>query len=441
MNSAHQSPGFGKVLRNRNFALIWSAQTVSWFGDSLYFVSLLWLVKEMTGSEVMMGLVAASRTLPSLFGMFAGAFVDRWDRRRVMIATDLGRAAIVAAIPGLRLMGLLQPWHIPVVAFCLAALGVFFYPARQALVPVIVDQDDLTQANSLLTLSRQVVFIAGFATGGLLIAALGLMPMFTVDAVTFFASALLIWLIRLPAGVTRAPADAAAGDGRRGGLWREVKSGLAFIVGNRALLLIGPLAVVLNFVFAPLTVLMPSWVTDVLGADAAVYGFINTASMAGMAIGSLAVGLLVARFPRSRLAWVCLAANGIAILAFAAARAIPLALAAMLLFGVTNSVTNILFMTWMQTIVPRQIMGRVFGALETISTAAMPAGQALAGVAGGFMALPLLFTISGALSSLIALAYIVVPALRFAFSAMDLDKREEPAESAVAATAPGPDAD
>jgi DHA3 family macrolide efflux protein-like MFS transporter len=432
--------GFAQVLRNRNFTLLWIGQTISWFGDSLYFVALLWLVQELTGSRAMMGLVAACRTIPTLAGFFAGAFIDRWDRRRVMLLADLGRAALVVTVPLLATAGWLQPWHIPVVAFALASVGIFFYPARQALVPTLVGREGLTTANSLLTLSQQVIFVVGYAAGGILIAAFGTLPLFVIDAVTFVISATAIWSLRLDAQAARLRAVGAEGladAAPRASIGADVRQGFAFIFGHQMLLYVAPLSVVFNFLFAPISVLLPSWAKDVLGGGADTFGFLQTATTVGLAIGSVFVAVAARRYRRSGLVMGGMLGMSLIVVAMSLVKTIPIAFLVMGGLGVANATVNVLFMTYMQTVVPRELMGRVFGALETVSNVAAPAGQALAGVLGQMVALPLVFGGAGCIMVAISVGYVLTPKLRGALRLMDLDASApdlaQPVRGAVAA--------
>ncbi len=436
---AHGSRGasawqrYGRVLRHRNFALLWAGQTVSWFGDSLYFVSLLWLVQELTGSRALMGAVAACRTIPALFGVFAGVLVDRMDRRRIMIMADILRAAVIGAVPALMAAGLLQAWHIPVIAFLLAAAGVPFNPSQQALLPALVDREDLAQANSLLTLSQQFVNVVGYAVGGVAIALVGVGPLFAVDAVSFLVSVVAIWAMRVDpqlsnpalAGAVGGGAGAGGGAGvSRARKWAaDLGEGLRFIRSQPAMLIVIPLVMLLSFLVAPFAVLLPAWVQDVLHSGPGTFGLLETAITAGMIAGSLAVGLASARAKRSTLALSALGAFGAGALAFAFTRSIPNAVFLMAIMGCANTMANVVFVTWSQTIVPRAMMGRVFGALGTLSQAISPLGQAVAGVAGQAVALPLIFGGVGVVLVAVAAVYAAVPLLRGAFNMIEADLR------------------
>jgi MFS family permease len=433
---------YREVLKHRNFALLWAGQTVSWFGDSLYFVSLLWLVQEITGSRAIMGLVAACRTVPLLFGVFAGVAVDRVDRRKMMIATDLLRAAFVFAVP--LLVAGEQPawWPIPVVAFLLSSAGVFFQPSQQSLLPAIVKREQLAQANSLLTVSQQFANVVGYTTAGVMIAAIGVRPMFVIDGVTFLVSVAAVYAMRLAAheanpSLARAQQQAAQPSASTAAWqrWRgDLGEGLRFIRGNRAMLAVIPLMMALNFLLAPFIVLMPAWVKDVLGAGPGTFGLLETAITVGMIFGSVVLGFAAARVRRSILVLAAVGLFGAGALVFAASRLVPLTAVVMAVMGCANAAVNIIVVTWTQTVVPRAMMGRVFGTLGTLFNAVSPVGQSIAGLVGHTVALPVLFGGVGAIYIGIAVVYALVPVLRGAFDLGGLTEGGAAAATTPAAT-------
>ena len=423
------------VLARRNFGFLWLGQAISWFGDSLYFISLLWLVQEMTGSKAMMGVVAVCRTVPALFSFATGALVDAVDKKKSMIVVSLAQALVVGLIPVMRSQGILQAWHIPVAAFLLSSLGAFMYPARQALLPQLVPQQELVYANSLMTMAQQIVFIGGYAAGGLLIAALGVMPLFGIDSVSFVAVAAAVWFLNLPA---RAAGDEPAGSpvlpaappsesaGRR--FATDLREGWGFMIKTPAIMMVMPLSIIINFIFAPLGVLMPSWVKDVLQKGPEVFGFLETAVMVGTIAGSMVAGLMVARF--RTVVVVSLVSMGLALAAFAASREVWLSLMILVFFGLANAICNVMFMSYLQAITPQNIIGRVFGACQTLTMMAAPAGQALAGVLGQTMPLPLLFGGPGYITAVLSVVYFAVPAVGRALDSASrvLSAQAEPAQ-------------
>ena len=225
--------GARAVLGIREFRLLWLAQVISDFGDSLTNLALLIFVNQVTGSTAALATMAIVLALPQVtFGLLAGVYVDRWNRKRVMIVSDLLRGVLVLGFVGAVLSD--QLWLMFVLGFVQSAIGTFFTPARGALMPNLVPRDGLLAANSLTQISRIVAGVAGTAAAGAVIGIAGLVwPVFIVDALTFFASALLVSRIVAPSPARRArcrgppprhfrPVDRrAAGDRRVAGAERH----------------------------------------------------------------------------------------------------------------------------------------------------------------------------------------------------------------------------
>ncbi len=140
---------FRLLTRYPNFGLLWTGQVISHIGDAFYSIALIWLVQEMTGSRTMMGAISAAVSMTALFGLVAGALVDRWDRRLTMFFSDVLRALTILTLPVLALLGQLEVWHLFVVGIVMGLLAQLFYPAKQALLPHLVSRADLTGANAL----------------------------------------------------------------------------------------------------------------------------------------------------------------------------------------------------------------------------------------------------------------------------------------------------
>ncbi len=201
------------VLRQRNFALVWVAGLISLTGDWLLSVALPLVVYELTGSTLATAATVATRVLPRLLlGSVAGVFVDRWDRRRTMIAANL--------LLGLCLLPLLLVrsadwlWLLYLVSFVQAILAQFLAPAENALLPLLVAEADLVPANALNGLNNNLARLVGPPLGGLVVAAWGLGGAALLDAASFLVAAGLVALVRAPGGAPRAAtpgAGAAAG--------------------------------------------------------------------------------------------------------------------------------------------------------------------------------------------------------------------------------------
>src|SRR5215210_300491 len=191
------------VLRQRDFSLLWFGGVLSVIGDYFLFVALPFFVYERTGSALATGAMFIAETLPRLiFGSVAGVFVDRWDRKKTMVLSDLSRALIVLPLLLVAAGGPLMLVY--AVAFVEASVSMFFLPAKGATIPNLVAERDLTAANSLNSLSEEIPSLVGALLGGALLGVVGLSGLILLDVATYLASATLISLIRAP---TAAPDD------------------------------------------------------------------------------------------------------------------------------------------------------------------------------------------------------------------------------------------
>jgi Transmembrane secretion effector len=193
-----------RALSQRSFALLWTGQTVSGVGDSVYQVALVWWVLVHTGSALAMGTVLICERAPSLvLLLLGGVMVDRFPRLWVMLISDLARGALAGVIGVLASANALTMWHVYVVSFAFGVVSAFFYPAYRAVVPEQVTADLLPSANSLTSLSQQATGIIGPRLGAVMVAIGGSPVAFMVDAVSFFLSSFCLFL--LLAKATRPP--------------------------------------------------------------------------------------------------------------------------------------------------------------------------------------------------------------------------------------------
>ena len=362
---------------------------MSQIGDRLAALAFPWLVYTSTGSAVGTGAVFAVYTLPYvLFGAFAGVVVDRVDKRRLMIAMDLLRAAVVVVVPFLATRSLPSVY---VLAFVIASLGVFFEPAKMAILPEIVPRRRLLRANSLLSTTENLTEIVGYAFAGLLLAAVSTSAAFQIDAATFLVSAAALALMQY-----RAPAQEAA-EQVAGAFWREFKEGFAFLRRDRGLRANTVMIVVcvagLGAVF-PLTFF---FAVNVLNGGAAAFGALEAVTSVGFLVGSLALVALAPRVRKGRVMIAGLLVMG-ACLALVAttgsvwATAVPLAL-----FGVANAVVLIAVDTYLQESTPEGMLGRVLGTRFTLTQGTYAVSVLVGGALAGVVDVRILFVAAGAI--------------------------------------------
>ena len=280
---------FLKVLRNRHLAILWSSQVLSAIGDYLYSIAVIWIAVKVAGSAA--GIVAAAQAGSALvFSLLGGVYADRWNRRTIMMVVDLARAAAVGVLPALALTGLLQLWHLVIVAVIVGSLGALFDPALQASLPALTgDARTLQATNGLMDVTRRLARALGPSLAGVLIVLFPLAHFFTLDAISFAISALAVYSLGRHFAWTPAPQA-----GQRSGI-RGVTGDLVGAI--RLVRKHGPLTWMLatNWLVAlawsaAFTVGVPLLAARVLGGSVGVYGLIVGAYGVGNVVSNLIIG-------------------------------------------------------------------------------------------------------------------------------------------------------
>ena len=376
-----------RPLRHRDYRFVAAASMVSLFGDGLFAVAIALQVYAVSNAPTAMAAVGmvwtGSAVAVYLFGGYAS---DRFERRSVMMVADLVRAAAVGAIGMLSLTGRLALWHLLVAGVVVGAANAFFNPAATAIVPDLLPDGELTQANAFLGVARPIMLrMLGPAAGGFLIAQSGPGIAFVADAVTFMASATLLAALhpRLAAAAARS-ADPTDNVALRPKPLERIGAGLSYVRSQRwlaAALVAMALSVLASW--GPVQVLLPFVLRNDLGmseAEAArQFGFV----LAGGGVGAILVSVHLGRrdLPKRFLTALYIAEGG-GVLAVAGYgllgapwHAIPVAVVGYGLFACSE----IIWVTVLQRSVPRELLGRVSGVDWLCSAALLPASFALTG--------------------------------------------------------------
>jgi MFS family permease len=373
---------YRRLLGNRPLTRLLAGEFISSIGDWLYLVALLIIIYERTQDPVVLGIVGAARVLPYVFlSIPAGIIADRYDRRMVLLVTDLGRGAIMLVLAFLVATdGSIEVIiAMTILATCLSS---FFGPAIGAYLPSLVkDERDLGPANSAFASLDNIAFVIGPASAAILLGLVGnLAVAFVLNAVSFVVIAVILW--GLPPSRPRAAAASAHADGEatapadapHGFDWRAAR----LPIGG---LLIFDL--VANFVFGGIGILTVIIAYDLLGGGEAATGALNAAVGVGGLVGALVSGVLVLRRrlgPPLVLGAVVMGA-GVLVLGFS--DSLSVALVAMAAVSLGSLLASVVGQTLFQRIVPDEARGRVFGFLETGNVLSYAAGSFLlpAGVA------------------------------------------------------------
>jgi len=392
-----------RVLRHRDFRLLWLANSASVVGDRIVTVALALFVVSLTGSATDLGLVLAAYMLPLIgFLLVGGVFADRLPRHRLAVATDVVRCALHALLAILIVTGEVRIWHVVAIGLVFGTAEAFYRPAASGLLPQTVPEDEIQEANATTMMFENVAQLAGPALATLLVLGLSPAAAFGLDAATFLVSALLLVRVRpRERGVPAAPAA------RGPSLAADLRSGFAE-VRSRAWVwaTLAAFCVALFVLLAPLFVLGPLVAQERYG-DLAVFGYVFVAFGAGTVAGSLAALRWRPRYPlRCGMLLIMLWPACVAL--YACGLPLELVIPAMAIGGAGSTLFDIWWVTALAERIPPDSLSRVTSYDWAVSLGLMPLGYVLAGPAGSALGATNVL-LGGAIVAIGALALGLVP--------------------------------
>ena len=398
-----------RPLRRRDYALLSAGSIASLLGDGFFHVALAWQVYTISNVPTALSVVFLAISLPNvLLVLVGGVFADRYDRRKLMVAADLVRAAALGGIALLSAVGVLEVWHIAALVVFVGAGDAFFNPASTALLPDVVPDEDLPAANALAGMYRPIMIrMIGPALAGLVVAAFGPAPAFAIDAASFLVSAGFIWAIRarpIPREVVDHSLRATIAEVAEGfrytrsqpWIWATLLSAMFSL-----LIFIGPIEVLVPFVIKNKLQLGP----EALGLIFAFGG-----------IGSLVMSVLIGivGLPRKRVTVMYVAwAFGVGATAlYGAMTSLWQALAISFLLQASFMLGQVIWTTMLQQLVPRELLGRVSSLDWLMSIGLVPVSYALTGPVSGALGPDMTLIVAGLLGSVFMFGLLFVPGVR-----------------------------
>ena len=365
---AAQGPG---LRTNRDFIVVLGGQAVSALGDAITLTALPLLVLFLTGSGSLLGIVAVLQLLPNLLlGLPAGALADRWDRRRLMLWADAGRAVLTAVIPVSHWLGLPTIAVILIVAAPINALRVLSDAAFTSAVPALVGREHLGRANGYLEAALSVPFIVGPAIAGVLVATIGAATTLALDAASFAASAVSLAFVRRTLRAER-PAEMPR-------ILADIKEGIAFLWNHAVLRSLVAYFAVATTVTAALLPALAYYLTVDRPHGAELFGLVGSAWSVGYLLGSLLAGRLGGKRVGARML-ACGAVIGAMLILIASSTAPAVYLGAGFFVGAALAVQLVSYMTLRATITPDELLGRVGSTARTVTLGLQPLGLLAAG--------------------------------------------------------------
>lgn len=366
--------GFGrgfKALRHRNYQLFWWGQLISLIGTWMQSVAQAWLVLQITGSAIDLGIVAALQMFPVLFiGVFGGVLADRWQKRDLLVVTQTVQMLLALILAVLVSTHLVQMWQIYILATLLGLSNALDMPTRQAFVMEMVGRDDLVNAVALSSMQFNAARVVGPALAGLSIAAIGVAGSFYANGVSF---------IPVIAGLILMRSDQffALPDVQRLPVLQSLREGCVYVWRTPVVLIITVLVGLLGLFAFNLNVLVPLVADNVLHVGAEGFGWL----MALMGVGAVVAAFLAAFAQRAR--WSLLLGGALFFcvfqLGFAVSRSYPLSLLLLALAGLAMVIFFTAANTGVQQQVPDVLRGRVMGVYMTVNVGVNPIGNLAAG--------------------------------------------------------------
>ena len=421
------------------FFTIWTGQAFSLLGSMLVQFALVWWLTKTTGSATVLATATLVAMLPGIFvGPFAGALVDRWSRRLVMIVADGVIALATMGLAYLFYTGAVHTWHIYMIMFIRATAGGFHWPAMQASTSLMVPEKQLSRVAGLNQTLNGIMSIASPPLGALLMSVLPLQYVLAVDVGTALPAILPLLFIHIPQPQRRTDDNGA--ETSKPSLWQDVRAGLRYVWNWPGLFAVLVMATVINFLVNPGFSLMPLLVTDHFRGGAMQLAWMESSWGIGAVLGGLLLSVWGGFRRRVLTSLLGLAAMGIGILTLGLtpSSALWLALAALFLAGVMEPIVNGPLFAVIQSQVTPDMQGRVFTLMQSAAMAMSPLGMAIAGPVADWLGVRSWFVVGGAACALMGISALFVPAI---MHLEDNRAGQSPAEDMEAALVAVPVAD
>ena len=342
-----------KILKNKNLNYLWFAYTISHIGDTIYAIALPWLILTLTNSPFTSGIVTGLAYFPILlFGFIAGAVIDRFNRKIVMIITDILRMFTIMLIPILAYLNQLNILSICTVAFTMSTLSAFFNPSKDSIIPQLANNNnEILFYNSIIGVSSQMAQFIGPIIALVVIDFVKIQHLFTIDALTFLASIIFILFIKIPKTMPK-----------KKPINQNIKDGLNLIYNNKPVFILLITTLINNiFIMGPAIIGIPVFVKEILNEDLKAFIFIEAAMAAGMIIGTYIL-LEIKKYSinYNQIMIIGILFDGLTFALLFFAKSLMIAISIILIHGIFIPFIIISRTTLIQRIIPIEFQGRIF---------------------------------------------------------------------------------
>lgn len=364
---------FSALQRHPNYRLYWSGAFLSNVGTWMQSLAQGWLVFQLTGSTLLLGVVSFAGSIPILFlSLFGGVLADRVERRKLMIITQTGMMALAFLLAALTFLHVVTVWHIMVIAFLNGVVNAFNAPVRQSIVADLVPRQDLQNAIALNAAQFQSSRILGPTFAGITLAAVGPAWCFFVNGASFLAVIAALFLVKVPPLSQR----------KAQSMGRNVLEGLGYVWKDPTIFALLMIAAIPALFGQPYQPMLPSVVSTVLHSNATGLGLLESGAGAGALIGALIVASLAQTRRRGQIQLGMLGLFGIALIAFSQSHWMAVSVGLVFVVGLASMAYNSLNQTFLHSMVRDEMRGRVMSLLTLTTLGLQPLGALQAGTVG-----------------------------------------------------------
>lgn len=377
------------IWKNRDFVWLVSGQTLSQFGAAINNFAIPWLLLQLTGSAMQMGFVFAIGFVPYLLlSLPAGVWADRYNRKNIMMAADLGRLLLLVSLPVANYFGAISIIQLYIIQVGMSSCSALFDSAYGACVPSLVKKEQLKQANSVIQFGMSTSQVLGPALGGMVVGLIGAPYTLIITACTYFISVLSLTQIKSELKVL-------SGNKQMSGMFTEIKEGLAYVWNHRLIRITGLFGTATNFVIFATNVALYYRIQHEMMLSSRMAGMIMAFWSGGQVLGSFINGYLGKKYPLPALLKLLLVGQLIPpfIIAFSYN---PFIIATAYTWaGICLSCWNIQIISLRQAVIPDYIIGRATTSIRLVSWASIPIGNSAGGMAAQFFGTSMVFAVEG----------------------------------------------
>ena len=399
------------------FIVIFAGQAFSLFGSRLVQFALVWWITETTGLASTLAFASIVAMLPQvLLGPFAGALVDRWNRKTVMMVSDSFIALVVVALAFLYGTGAIRLWHVFLAMFTRSLGGAFQWPAMQATTTMMVDRESLSRVAGMNQSLMGLAAIVAPPLGAFLMQVIPIQTILLIDVATAVLAVGSLFFIKVPQ-----PSRELTEVLRLKTILSDMREGAVFVWRWKGLRIIMGMSMLINFLMNPAFSLLPLVVTNHFNGGAVELGWLQSANGVGMIAGGLLLGAWGGFKKRVVTAMTSLVISGVFIVVFSfmPPELFLVAIGCVFVFAVFNAMANGTFFSSLQAVIPPEMQGRVFTILMSLSGGMTPVGLAFAGPVSDSLGLFIWFRIGGVVLALMGAAAFFIPAV------MNLEEEDE----------------